>query len=477
MSDLKSSVMHSLKWVMISKIIIQAFRWISTFWVIRLLVPEDYAVVAISDMIAGYLVALGTLGLGAPLISMRIVTEKLKRQMLTIGLLMNSALAAIQYSIAPYIADYYNNPAVESVLQITALAYIIQIFTFIPSTILARKMKFKFLSIVETIAGTTASIVTILCALNGFGFWSLVIGYLSNEVIKSAFFIFSKEMLFIPSRPTKRNLAIFVYCLKMSLSEILFHAKDSIDIILAGLFLSPKVLGLYNVGLQISSMPLRKIVPPLRKVAFPALCKVNEQFEKLREYFMKLQRLSFFLTIPIFWGIASVADLIVPLVLGDTWKNAAMIIMMLCLAMPFRFAEEMLHPVLKSLQKGNEIVLCNLGGFLIFGISVWFGIQNGLDGLMYSWLIGLPLIYLFSAIITCRNIGASLIECLWQAVVPMIAGGLMFGVVEIIKFSMLETSLSILMLPVAIMMGGLVYLASIYIMKRSLLKEIKDLRK
>lgn len=476
MTNLKSSVMNSLKWVMISKIVIQAFRWIATFWVIRLLVPEDYAVVAIADMVAGYLVALSTLGLGAPLISMKIVTEKLKRQMLTIGILMNGLLFAAQFSIAPFIAEIYDNPAIANVLQISAFGYLFSILTFVPSSMLVRNMNFKYLSIIEMIAGLMASLTTVGLAIYGAGYWSLILGYLVNELVKSVFLIFSKEMIFKPSLPRKRNLPVFFYCLKMSFSEILFHAKDSIDIILAGLFLNKKMLGLYNVGLQISSIPLRKIAPPLRKVAFPALSKVNNQREKMKDYFMKLQRLSFFITVPIFWGISSVSDLLVPLALGDKWVGASVIIMMLCLCMPFRFAEEMLHPVLKSMQKGNEIILCNLMGFAIFATAVGIGIQYGMHGLMYAWAVGLPLIYIVSAIITCRNIGASLLSCLSQAFAPLLSGGLMFGTVELLKHYMPENIWAVAQIAICALVGGIVYFSCIYIFKKSLISELKRLR-
>lgn len=468
--------MHSLKWVAISKLIIQLFRWVATFWVIRLLIPEDYAVVAIAEMVGGYLVAFSALGLGAPLVSMKIVNMSLKRQMLTIGILVNLALFAGQFFVAEIIADIYENPAIADVLQISAVVYLFSAFSFIPSAILVRNMKFKYLSIVEMIAGTVASLSTVILATYGAGYWSLIMGYIINELIRGIFLVCSSEMIIKPALPRKRNIPVFFYCLKMSFSELLFHAKDSIDIIMAGLFLNKKMLGLYNVGLQISSIPLRKIAPPLRKVAFPALSQINNQPIKFREYLLKLQRLAFFITIPVFWGISSVSELLVPMALGDNWNDAAPIILMLCLAMPFRFAEEMLHPILKSLQKGNAIILCNLLGFIIFAAAVFWGIQDGISGLMNSWVIGLPVIYLVSAYITCRNTGTNLYSCLSQCVVPLISGMIMLCSVEFAKGFMDDSWWPSIQILVCAISGAISYIAAIYVFKRKLIVELKGLR-
>lgn len=476
MTNLRDSVVHSLKWVAISKIIIQMFRWIATFWVIRLLVPEDYAVVAISEMVLGYLVAFSSLGLGAPLVSMKIVTEKLKRQMFSIGILVNGLLFVAQFTLAPIIGEIYNNPAIGDVLQASSICYLFAIFAFIPSAMLTRQMKFKYLSLADIVAGLISSTLTISLAIYGAGFWSLIAGYISNELIRAIFLISCNEMIIKPAIPRKRNLPVFFYCLKMSLSELLFHAKDSVDIILVGLFLNKRALGLYNVGLQISSMPLRKIAPPLRKVAFPAMSKLNNQPTKFEGYLLMIQRMSFFITVPIFWGISSISDILVPFALGEKWTGAAPFVAMLCLAMPFRFAEEMLHPILKSLQKGNAIMRCNFMGFIIFATSIYVGIQQGVEGLMMAWVVGLPLIYLMSTYIVCKEVGNKMTTCLAQSFYPILSGLFMLGAVEGMKWLTGDTWWPMAQLVLCGSVGAITYILSIYVFRRSLLTEVKSFR-
>ena len=476
MTDLKHQVLHSLKWVAISKLAIQLFRWLSTFLVIRMLLPEDYAIMAVADMVAGYLVAFSSLGLGALLVTKKTLNDKFKREMLFLAYIVNTSLFAIQFFCADYIAVAYDNEGIGNVLKASALCYLYNIFTLLPSSILTRDMQFKKLSLIELFAGLTSTTVIIILAYLNYGYWALVSGYLTNETIKAILIIRASKTYFLPRIPRRRSWKLMQYSLSVSISEVIFHSRDSVDILLGGIFLSKQNLGVYNVGLQVSSMPLRKIAPPLRKVAFPALASIREQKNRLVGYLNKIQRISFFVTIPIFWGLASTVDLFLPDLLGDKWSGASSIIAILCLVMPFRFAEEMLHPILKSKQKGKEMMICNFIGLAVFSAAVIAGLQYGLAGLAMAWVISTPTIYFLSSFIVCRMMEIELGKFLSQWQKPALAGAFMLFSVASIKYLCSGMFHPLFVFAIAAMVGGAVYIASIYLLQRSLINEIKQLK-
>ena len=476
MTDLKNQVLHSLKWVAISKLAIQLFRWLSTFMVIRMLQPGDYAIMAVADMGAGYIVAFSSLGLGALLVTKKTLNEKFKREMLFLAYLANSTLFIIQFFCADLIAVAYDNEGVGNVLKASAFCYLYNIFTLLPSSILTREIQFKRLSLIELYAGLTSTTVIIVLAYLDYGYWSLVSGYLTNETIKAILILKASKSYFVPSFPRRRSWKLMKYSLSVSISEVIFHSRDSVDILLGGMFLSKQNLGIYNVGLQVSSMPLRKIAPPLRKVAFPALASIRDQKERLVGYLNKIQRISFFVTIPIFWGLASTVDLFLPSLLGDKWSGASSIIAILCLVMPFRFSEEMLHPILKSKQKGKEMMICNFIGLAVFSIAVIAGLQYGLAGLAMAWVVSTPTIYFLSSLIVCRMMNIELGKFLSQWQKPALAGSFMLFTVASIKYLTIGLLNPLLIFAIAAALGGAVYIASIYVLQRSLITEIKQLK-
>ena len=66
--DLRTKVISALRWSAIGRIIGQAATWASTIIVIRLLTPEDYALIALSSLVIGFSEILREVGLGAAII-------------------------------------------------------------------------------------------------------------------------------------------------------------------------------------------------------------------------------------------------------------------------------------------------------------------------------------------------------------------------------------------------------------------------
>jgi len=480
MSSIKSGVLHSLKWIAISKLIIQAFRWLATFIVIRLLMPDDYAIVAISDMVAGYLLAFSSLGLGALLVSKKKVDLRFMQEMLWLSYIVNISLFIIQFFLAEYIAGVYSNEAVEMVLKASAFCYLLNIFTLIPSSLMVRNMEHKRKSLIEMFAGLTSTISIITLAYCGFGFWSLVYGYIINEVFKAIFYFkYSDNFIFIPHIPRKRSLKLMRYCLSVSLSELIFHIRDSADLLIGGIYLSKAQLGVYNVALQVSNMPLRKLAPPIRAVAHPTLAKYRNDSKRLFGYLTKMQRLGFFITVPLFWGISSTIDLILPHALGAQWSDSINVISLICLALPFRFGEEMLHPVLKGMQRGREMLICNIFGLVVFSACIYVGVSanHGLAGIALAWIVSTPLIYFFSAYIASKALGQSMQTFSNQWISPAVAGVCMVLSIEMIKQYINGSIHPLLILPIVMIVGGVTYLSTILLIKKTLVTEILDFRK
>ncbi len=62
--------------MMISKMLAQLLRWASTFIVIRVLMPEDFAIVSLATVLLGFLEFFTTFGLGTAIIQAKSLTRK-----------------------------------------------------------------------------------------------------------------------------------------------------------------------------------------------------------------------------------------------------------------------------------------------------------------------------------------------------------------------------------------------------------------
>ena len=104
MSGLKEQVVNGIKWSIMAKLATQAFSWISTFTVIRILTPDDYGIMAIAMIFFSLISIFTTNGLIVALVRQQGDIAKSKNQIFTLSLLLNLLLSAVLAASASHIA-------------------------------------------------------------------------------------------------------------------------------------------------------------------------------------------------------------------------------------------------------------------------------------------------------------------------------------------------------------------------------------
>ena len=472
-SNLKQQVLHSLKWVVLGKIGTQIIRWLMTFWVIRLLLPEDYGVVAMADIFFGFL----TLFVGSlftpSLIQSKELTKQTLKQMFGMILVVHTSLFALQLLIADTVGAYYQSDIVASILKVNAWCFLILALGIIPSALLAREMEFKKVSIIAAIANIFAAITTLAMAYLGYGFWALIIGEIVAISLRTLMILFIHPINFLPSFKVNEISTLLKFGGLLTGHAMFAYVFLHMDIAIAGRYMSAVEIGLFAIGLQFALMPQKKMLPLLKDVAFPAFSKIQDQPERINNYIIKAQKLSLLLTIPVFWGLASVVDQIIPILLGEKWLDAVLPTMIILLVMPLRFCEELFGPALKSQRKVKHMLI-NI--WLMSGImfvSILLGINYGAVGLAMAWACGFPVAFVIVVMRNSKlfNIKAGVIAKLFIA--PGIAGIAMllaiFGAKQVL------VGISVVNLLSQIIIGGGVFLSALLLLDKSSLYEIKAL--
>ncbi len=467
--QLKNQVLSSLKWVAMGKIVTQMLRWVMTFWVIRILSPDDYGMVAMSAVLFGFLnIVLNSL-FTASIIQQKDLSQAVLKQMFGAVILSHGAFFLIQYGLADPVASYYQSNIVSDILKVNAWCFVFLAFEVIPAALLAKNMEFKQVSLIAAISNITAAVATLVMAYSDFGLWSLVYGELINIVLRSMLTFITKPTRFFPSFKTHHINGMLRFGGMLSVLSMLFYVFTNMDVAIGGKLMTPAEIGLYAIGLQVALTPQKKIMPLLRQVAFPAYAQIQDQSTLISKYVLKVQRLCIGFTLPIFWGLASVIDVVIPLLLGDKWQGAIIPTTIMLIIMPLRFSEELFGPALKSLRRVKHMLINLCIMIAVMFISINIGARFGATGLAYAWLCGYPLGYLLVAwrnsliLSTPFNL---LIKCFMP---PMLAGVGMLGTVYLIKLVGLQSLALNLMVQIAA--GGLSYLMLINMLDKHSVKE------
>lgn len=474
-NKLKSSVMSGVKWLSFSKLLIQLFRWLSTFWVIRQLNSFDYGVIAIAEVIMALLMSINYLCIGNAIIKFNHIKTDTLNSLYTIALLIGFFLASLQYLIAPFFASFYQTVEAEDVLKVLSIVFIIDSLCVYPMAALAKNMEFKKLALIDLSIGTIMPITVVSLAYLGFGYWSLAIGHLANSfgrLFALNYYFPNNLKISFKFQDTKEMLT---FGIQNALSSIIAQLNSSIDIMIGGYFMAVEKIGYYQVGLQVSLIPLRKISPELRRIALPAYSSLNEDLKKTAIYFLKSNRLISIVIFPIFWGIGSTSQTLVNVLLTEKWSESIIVIQLISFVLPFKLLNETNCSMLNALGRADVVLKNTILTLSIFILSIILFINYELKGLAMSWLVTTLASYIILTIRTRNIIHVKIITIINTYVYPAINALIMSIILLYLQQNYDCNSTAGLF--TLILIGSIIYGAMSFIFNKNALKELLGLIK
>jgi O-antigen/teichoic acid export membrane protein len=394
MSNLKNQVVNGVKWSAMAKLVTQLFSWFSTFYVIRLLTPDDYGLIAIAAVFFTLITMFTTNGLISAVVKEQNKDRRISDLMFSFSLMLNLGLTGILVLTAPWIAEWYDSPDLKHVLWVLAIINPLSSFTVIPIAHLQIDMRFKDKAIAETIAGLTGAVVAIVAAQSGLGVWSLVLATIAITLVRVIALNVIARSGYGLTFNYQGAAPLFSFAMNMQLGGLVWFIYNKADAILIGRLLGLDKAGIYNVASEVASIPMSKVNAIMNEVAFSAFAKTKDKMEQAQIYLQKALRLMGCVVFPMFFGLSIISDELVLLLLGDKWAEAGPVIMILCLILPLR----MMVSVMINFSAGMGEAKFNLHNAIITAFvlitAIYIGAQQGLNETAWAWVIGFSLVYL-----------------------------------------------------------------------------------
>ena len=454
---MKSIVLHSLKWVAIGKILGQSVRWLTTIFTLRFLFPEDYAVIALSSFFTSLLWAFSKNGIAAALIREKDVDDDILGQFYTLTIIAHTSLFLFLQLLAPVLAGVYDDPRLEDVIRVSSLTFLISLIGFMSGTMLNKEMRFKKLSMVDAASESVGALSTVFMAWYGLGYWSIVFGVLAMETVRQTGYLIRAGKWVRPGKLTSKIKGILDFSWKAALQATVGYSIFNLDIAIAGLYLSTTDLGFYQFAAVLAMMPAVKVLPLLRQVALPVYSKIQDQASQIEYYFLKSQRMSALLFVPVFWGVAATANTMVPAFFGEKWVPAAIIITLYCLSMPMRSLEQLFGPVLKSLNKMNVIIVNTIIFAAILIPGFYIGAQFGSGGMALSWLFSFFISFMIASYRSCRCLNIRFKRFIGAVYKPHLIGLCMLTATWWLGQYLMQSMTPWLVFIIQVFTGGVIY--------------------
>jgi len=403
-SNLKYETVQGSISMVISQSIRMFARLLSTAVIARILMPEDFGLIAMVAGITNLIMALRDAGFATAIIQRPELSAHELNNLFWINAAVNSIFMLLILASAPLAGKLYSEPRVVMIMVAYSLIFIAGGISAPFEAILKRRMKFRRLAAIYAGASVISNLVGIFGAIIGMGYWAIVLIYLLDVWIILIGIWNSVEWR--PGKPEKLGsaLKLVVFGSNVVGFNLANYFSRNSDTILIGWRWGPRALGFYDKGYDLLLMPLRQINTPLTPVMLSTLSKLIHDPERYVQFFIKALRIILMVTTPLIIFMIVSADLLVKIVLGNGWDQSAMIFKALglvALTQPLTFTTSWLFI---SQDRTHELLIWGFLGGLLTVAAIVIGLPWGILGVALSYslsgvFIRMPLLLWM----TCRK--------------------------------------------------------------------------
>jgi O-antigen/teichoic acid export membrane protein len=348
----KKSLSKGAIWIGSSRLLVNAIGLVSTLVLARLLVPQDFGLVAVAESVFALVAAVTELMLATSLIQHRGPRAYHYHTAWTLNLSRAVLLAVLMAALGFPFAAIYGDARFIDLFLVLAGATLIGGFENPMLVILSRKLIFwqEFaLNVSSKLAGF---VVAIGIAYVFRSYWALVIGALAAQATRVLV-----SYAVIPYRPRfslRGYRDLLSFSLWLTLSNGIQTANGRLDPVLLGLFAPSATVGQLAVGNKLAYLPVKEGLGPLRSLFFPAFSRMQDDIDRLRHAYLKGQGMVSLIAMPVGFGFALVAAPLVEVALGKNWLPAVPVIQIFA-AMSALQASESVQPLAMALDRTRDI--------------------------------------------------------------------------------------------------------------------------
>jgi len=392
---------------------------VSTIVLARLLLPEDFGLIAMVAAITGFATIFVDLGTRDALAQRDTVTEGEVSALFWITVGVGLALTTATILGSRLIARFYAEPRLEHVAVALSLTFVLPSLYYQQYALMRRALLFQKLAAIDVGANVLATAVAIFVAYRGYGYWALV-----AKLVLTPFFAGIGVWVtcgWYPGRPTFTTGVTNM--LKFGLNITGFTMADyvsrSVDRVALGYTTGPKDLGYYQNAFVVYDNPLTLFTVPLHGVAVSTLTKLRDNLPELRRaWAMALSSLVFFAA-PSFALLAVTGQDLVVLLLGSKWAEAGVIVSILALRGPAHVVERTLGWLHVAAGRADRWRHWGLVSCAVLLVALFCGLPYGPIGVAASYTAFMYLLFAPAILYAGRPLGIGARDLI-QAVGPQL---------------------------------------------------------
>lgn len=385
--SLRKQALAGSFWAFLQQFSSQGIGFVVSVILARLLLPEEFGLIAMIMVFIGIGNILMNAGLGSSLIRTKNPTQVDYSTVFFFNLVGSIVIYAIIFAIAPLIADFYNQEILTNLVRWYAIIFIINAFSMIQLTRLTKIMDFKTQMIVALPSLAISGSVGIYMAYTGYGVWSLVGQALTQSLVSTIqLWYWSKwKPSFVFSREKFKYHFNFGY--KLTLSGILDVIFTNIYAIIIGRFFPAAQVGFYQRANSLKQLPVSSISSVIAKVTYPLFAEIQDDDVQLKNISKKILKLVLFLVTPILIVLAVLGEPLFRFLFTEKWLPAVPYFQILVFNAILIPVHSYNLNILKVKGRSDLFLKLEIYKKVLIAIVLIIAFQFGIYGLLYGSVV------------------------------------------------------------------------------------------
>ncbi|MEN9537769.1 MAG: hypothetical protein RLZZ126_4 [Pseudomonadota bacterium] len=328
--DPKRNLIRGAVWTIGTRWLIKGLGFVSTVVMARLLIPEDYGIVAMGMLVVGLIQALLEFGASTALLRKAELSRAEIDSAWTLGVLQGFGMSVLLLGGMPLAQTYFEEPRLAVVLLTLSACVIFVSFTNI-GLVLARKafifsLDFK----IATLCKLGGVLATVIAGSILRDYRALVIGIVVGYTLPVPL-----SYWWHPYRPrwnTSKIGEIWTITKWLMLARVGQFILRKGDELAAGRIGTTSEYGLYNVGSDFGQMPVGEVGPAMLSALLPVLTTLKSDVNRANQAVIKTIAALNTAIWPIGLGFMAIAAQATDIALGSQWHDAVPFVSLFALA-------------------------------------------------------------------------------------------------------------------------------------------------
>jgi lipopolysaccharide exporter len=317
-------------WLVLSRLIGRLIDFFTLLVLARILTPADFGIAALAMTLVATIDTVLEVPVAQALIRLTHIDKSHLDTGFTIGLLRSSFLATIILAAAWPFSVLNADGHLGLLVSVMAIGPAARGLISPGIAHFMRHLGYSQTFILEVSGKFCAFIVTIIVVLNNGMYWAIVANYVTTSIVAVIV-----SYVVAPYRPVislSRLPDFSGFVGWLSLAQIISALNWQGDRLLIGILAGKASLGRYAVANDLSVLATQSLIGPAMQPVMAAFSRINSEPARLRLAFMKAARLTMVISVPACIGTALTPDLLIELLLGPKWHEAAPLLQLLALS-------------------------------------------------------------------------------------------------------------------------------------------------